>query len=198
MVIPCPWVDNLRTIFLDPAIAMVQKKHQDSMPLIPASALELDAVRKHCRRLVLRRATLSAGIAAVPVPGLDIITAFSMLARLIDDINRAFGLTPAQIDRLQPALRLATYELIRRTGNAVVGKLITRQLTAMVLQRLGMKIAVKHSAKIVPVAGQVVSAAIGFSAFRMIGHQHIDACVAVATELVVLHPAAAATKVAPK
>ena len=124
------------------------------------------------------------------------ITDFSMLARLIDDINRAFGLSPAQIDRLQPALRLATYELIRRTGSAVVGKLITRELAIVVLQRIGMKMAVRHSAKIVPVAGQVISAAIGFSAFRMIGHQHIEACAAVAAGLVILQPAAAATKFA--
>ncbi len=168
---------------------MANRKHHAASTLIPATTLELDAVRQQCRRLVLRRATLSAGIAAVPVPGLDILTDLGMLARLIDDINGAFGLTPAQIERLQPNMRLVTYELVRRMGGIVVGKVVTREIVTLLLQRMGMKIAVKYSAKIVPLAGQVVSAAIGFSAFRTIGHQHIEACAAIAAELVILQPA---------
>lgn len=165
---------------------MAQTHHPGGAARMPVTMREREAVRKHCRRLVLRRATLSAGIGAVPLPGLDVVSDFSMLAKLIDEINQAYGLTPAQIDRLEPTLRLATYEVIRRVGSAVVGRLITHEVVVILLQRIGMKMMVRHSAKIVPVAGQIVSAAIGFSAFRLIGHQHIEACEAVASALELL------------
>lgn len=134
----------------------------------------------------MRRAAISAGVAAVPIPGLDIATDIRMLSRLIEDINAEFGLTPEQINRLQPKLRLVAYEIIVSMSSVLVGKVITRELVTLLLKRTGKKLLVKYSAKIVPIVGQVVSAAVGFAAFRTIGCQHIDACVDIAAELVVL------------
>lgn len=162
------------------------RKNTGGWTLVPSTTNEIDAVRRKCRRLVMRRAAISAGVAAVPIPGLDIATDIGMLTRLIDDINVAFGLTPAQINRLQPTLRLAAYEIVVGMGSVLAGKIVTRELAILLLKRTGMKFLVKYSAKIVPIAGQVVSAAIGFAAFRMIGYQHIDACAEIAAELVVL------------
>jgi hypothetical protein len=133
--------------------------------------------------LVTRRAALSAGVAAVPIPGIDIATDIAMLTGLIDNINIEFGLTPAQIDLLQPKLRLLAYEMIVGIGGVLVGKVVTRELVARLLKRTGLKIIVKHSARIIPFAGQAVSAAIGFATFRTIGNQHIEACAAVAAAL---------------
>jgi hypothetical protein len=151
--------------------------------LVPTTLEEIDAVRKKCRRLVTRRAALSAGVAAVPIPGIDIATDIAMLTGLIDNINIEFGLTPAQIDLLQPKLRLLAYEMIVGIGGVLVGKVVTRELVARLLKRTGLKIIVKHSARIIPFAGQAVSAAIGFATFRTIGNQHIEACAAVAAAL---------------
>lgn len=162
------------------------RKNTGGWTLVPSTTNEIDAVRRKCQRLVMRRAAISAGVAAVPIPGLDIATDIGMLTRLIDDINVAFGLTPAQINRLQPTLRLAAYEIVVGMGSVLAGKIVTRELAILLLKRTGMKFLVKYSAKIVPIAGQVVSAAIGFAAFRMIGYQHIDACAEIAAELVVL------------
>ncbi len=134
----------------------------------------------------MRRAAISAGVAAVPIPGLDIATDIRMLTRLIEDINAEFGLTPEQINRLQPKLRLVAYEIIVGMSSVLVGKVVTRELVTLLLKRTGKKLLVKYSAKIVPIAGQVVSAAVGFAAFRAIGCQHIDACANIAAELVVL------------
>lgn len=162
------------------------RKNTGGWTLVPSTTNEIDAVRRKCQRLVMRRAAISAGVAAVPIPGLDIATDIGMLTRLIDDINVAFGLTPAQINRLQPTLRLAAYEIVVGMGSVLAGKIVTRELAILLLKRTGMKFLVKYSAKIVPIAGQVVSAAIGFAAFRTIGYQHIDACAEIAAELVVL------------
>jgi uncharacterized protein (DUF697 family) len=153
--------------------------------LVPGTQEDIETLRKKCRRLVLRRAAMSAGVAAVPIPGIDIVADLSLLVSLVEDINAEFGLTPAQISRLRPELRLIAYETMVGMSGVLVGKLVTRELVARLLKRTGMKAMVKYSAKIVPVAGQIVSAAVGFAAFRTIGNQHVEACAKVALELLV-------------
>lgn len=162
---------------------MANQKDAGGWTLVPSTERDIDAVRKKCRGLVLRRAAVSAGVAAVPIPGIDIATDLGMLVSLIDDINTEFGLSPGQISQLRPERRLVVYRAMVGLSGVMVGKLVTREVVARLLQRTGMKMMVKYSAKIVPVAGQVVSAMIGFTAFRTIGNQHIDACAKVAGEL---------------
>lgn len=161
------------------------KPEQDAggWALVPGTEEEIAFLRRKCRRLVLRRAAMSAGVAAVPLPGIDIVADLSLLVNLVEQINTEFGMTPAQINRLRPGLRVVAYETMVGMGGVLVGKLVTRDLVARLLKRAGMKAMVKYSAKIVPVAGQIVSAAVGFAAFRTIGNQHVDACVKVAQEL---------------
>ena len=168
---------------------MAHRKHDNEWTLVPSTKDEIDAVRHRCRRIVLRRAAISASVSALPVPGLDIAADLGLLTRSIEEINREFGLTPGQIDRLRPQLKLVAYETLVSMGGVLAGKLVTRELVLQLLKRSGMKMLTKHAARIVPVAGQVVSAAIGFAAFRTIGNQHIDACVQIVGELVVVQDA---------
>lgn len=155
----------------------------DDWILIPASQREIESVCLKCRRMVLRRAAISAGVSAVPIPGVDLAADLGLLLGLIEEINVEFGLTPEQIARLQPDTRVIVYEMLVGMGSLLIGKLVTRELVARLLKRSGMKSMFKHAARIVPVAGQIASAAIGFAAFRAIGNQHIDACAELATEM---------------
>jgi len=52
-----------------------------------------------------------------------------------------------------------------------------------VLKRSAGKIAAKQAGKLVPIAGQIASATIGFFAFRQIGYQHVEACAKVARQV---------------
>ena len=156
--------------------------------LIPDSAADIEQVRTRCRRLVRRRAALSAAVSALPVPGVDMVSDLGLLTVLVQDINQAFGLTPAQIERLQPKFKLLAYEAAAGMGGVLVGKLVTRELLVQVLKRSGMKLLTKQAARLVPLAGQAVSAAIGFAVFRQIGYQHVEACAAVAGELLAARP----------
>jgi uncharacterized protein (DUF697 family) len=151
--------------------------------LLPSSPADIAEVRERCRRLVRRRAALSAGMAAVPIPGIDIVSDMKLLTELIDEINAAFGLTPEQIERMQPKFRLIAYEAAVSVGGMLVGKFITRDLLFKLLAKSGRKLVARQASKIVPLAGQVASAAIGFFAFRQIGYQHVEACARVAAEL---------------
>ena len=148
--------------------------------LLPGTLRDIEAVRRKCRRLVLKRAALSAGLSAVPIPGLDVASDLGLMAKAIEEINVEFGLTPGQIAQLKPEMRLVIYQMTVGMGGMMVGKLITREVVAHMLQKTGFKALARQAAKIVPLAGQVAAASIGFAAFRSVANRHIDACASVA------------------
>jgi uncharacterized protein (DUF697 family) len=155
---------------------------------VPGTQRELDAVVRHCRRMVSKRAAMAAGVAVVPVPGIDWITDVAVLAQLIPDINEAFGLTPAQVERLSPDRRLVVYKAISAGGSMLIGKLVTRELILHALKLVGVRLTTQQAAKYVPIAGQAVSAALTYSALRYVCEQHIQQCVAVSRTLMLTAP----------
>ncbi len=157
--------------------------------LIPGNDADIEQTRDRCRRLVRRRATIAAGFSAVPLPGLDVVSDLSLFTRLVDEVNKEFGLSAEQVERLQPKHRLIAYEAAVGMGGMLVGRLVTRELLLRVFKKVGVKIAGKTVAKLVPIAGSVVSAAIGFTVFRQLGYQHVEACAKVANKLMAARPA---------
>jgi uncharacterized protein (DUF697 family) len=145
---------------------------------------DIERTRERCRAMVRKRAKVAAGFSAVPLPGLDVVSDLSLFARLVEEVNQEFGLSAAQIERLQPKFRLIAYEAAVGMGGMLVGRIVTRELVVRVLSKVGMKIAGKTAAKLVPFAGSLVSAAIGFTVFRQLGYQHVEACARVANKLV--------------
>jgi uncharacterized protein (DUF697 family) len=160
-----------------------RKKNKEEPGLLPMAVEDIGRVRERCRALVRKRAAISAGISAVPIPGVDIAADLTSFASMVEDINKAFGLTPAQIERLQPRMRIAAYQAVAALGGTLVGKLVTKELVLKLLQKSGAKLAAKSAAKVVPLAGQLASAAIGFALFRQMGYQHVEACVKVVHEV---------------
>jgi uncharacterized protein (DUF697 family) len=156
--------------------------------VVPGTQRELDAVIRHCRRMVSRRAAMAAGVAIVPVPGIDWLTDVAMLAKMIPDINHAFGLTPAQVERLSPDRRLVVYKAISAGGSMLIGKLVTRELVLQALKLVGVRLTTQQAAKYVPIAGQAVSAALTYSALRYVCELHIQQCVEVSRQLLLTAP----------
>jgi len=157
--------------------------------LVPETPQQIDAVAKHCRRLVTRRALVGAGVAMVPIPGVDWVTDVAILIKLIPEINRAFGLTPEQVERLSPDRRLVVYKAISAGGSLLVGRLVTREVVMHVLRLVGVRLTTQQAAKYVPVAGQAVSALLTFSALKYVCEQHIRQCQAVVHQLALPAPA---------
>ncbi len=151
----------------------------------------VDAIAKRCRQRVHQRALLAAGVAMVPVPGLDWLTDVGVLVKLLPDINRAFGLAPEQIERLAPERRLVVYKAISAGSGLLVGKLVTRELVLNVLKMVGVRLTTQQVAKYVPIAGQAVSAALTYGALKYVCEQHIQQCIAVRRQLLLPAPAAA-------
>ena len=158
--------------------------------LVPETPTDIEAVARLCRRLATKRALMAAGIAMVPVPGLDWITDVGVLMKLIPEINAAFGLTPEQVERLSPDRRVVVYKAVSAGGSLLVGKLVTRDLLLRMLRMVGVRLTTQQAAKYVPVAGQAISAALTFSALKYVCEQHIRQCEAVARQLMLPAPAA--------
>lgn len=150
---------------------------------VPVSGAEIDTTRTRCLALVKKRAAMSAAVAAVPVPGLDLLADITGFAALVDQINAEFGLTQKQIERLHPRLRVIAYKAAASVGGMLVGKLVTRGAVARLFKVVAGRMAVKTTAKVVPLAGQIASAAIGYTLFKRMGAQHVEACVKVVQEL---------------
>lgn len=163
---------------------MPTKTVSSSAPLPP----EIEATVRRCRRMVSQRALIAAGVAAVPIPGLDWVTDVGILVKLLPKINEAFGLTPEQVDRLSPERRLVVYKAISSGGAMVIGKVITRDLVLTLLKVVGVRLTTQQAAKYVPLAGQAVSAALTYSALRYVCHQHIRQCAEVARQLALPAP----------
>ncbi|MFC5499823.1 hypothetical protein ACFPOE_19940 [Caenimonas terrae] len=140
---------------------------------------ELAARVRYCRRLLNRRALVAAAASAVPVPGLDWAVDAALLSKLVPEINRQFGLSPEQLDQLPHHKREQAQKAIGAIGSMLVGKFITRDLVLRFAGKVGMRMSAKQAARYVPLAGQLVSALVGYSAIRYLGEEHIRDCIAV-------------------
>jgi hypothetical protein len=150
-----------------------------SLQLAEGNPMLMDAVRRS-RKLLNRRAFVGAAASAMPVPGLDWAVDAALLSRLVPAINAEFGLTPAQLDQLPAHEREQVQKAVAMVGSVLVGKFITRDLVIRMAQTLGKRLTARQAAKYVPLAGQAVSAIMGYAAIRYLGEEHIKDCVRVA------------------
>jgi uncharacterized protein (DUF697 family) len=154
----------------------------------PAAADPVETIVQRCRKLVHQRALFAAGVAAVPVPGLDWVTDVGILVKLLPRISMEFGLAPAQIERLAPDRRIVVYKAISAGGGMLVGKVVTRDLVLRLLKLVGVRLTTQQASKFVPLAGQAVSAALTYSALRYVCDLHIRQCADVARQLMLPAP----------
>ncbi|MDP2005618.1 MAG: hypothetical protein Q8K45_08060 [Rubrivivax sp.] len=151
--------------------------------VVDGKGSDLQAIAARCRKKVSQRAMLVAGVAMVPVPGLDWAADIGLLMRLLPQISAEFGLTAEQVERLAPDRRIVVYKVISASGGMLVGKLVTRELVLSLVKMVGVRLTTQQAAKYVPLAGQAVSALLTYSALRYVCEQHIQQCMSVARQL---------------
>ena len=156
--------------------------------VVPGTPAQVEAVVRQCRRLVNSRALVAAGVSVVPIPGVDWVTDVAVLVSVLPAINRAFGLTPEQIERLAPDRRMVVYKAISAGGGMLVGRFVTRELVGRLLRVVGVRLTAQQATKFVPIAGQALSALLTFSALKYVCEQHIQQCVAVSRQLMLPAP----------
>ena len=156
----------------------------------PVNSAALEAAVKRSRKLLNKRALVAAAASAVPVPGLDWAVDAALLSKLIPEINKEFGLTPSQLDKLDPKKRDQVQKAVAMVGSVLIGKFISRDLVLKAATKIGVRLSTKQLAKYVPFAGQIVSAAVGYAAIRYFGEEHMKDCIRVArsAQLALPHP----------
>ncbi|MBK8327583.1 MAG: hypothetical protein IPL02_11530 [Moraxellaceae bacterium] len=141
---------------------------------------EFDIIKEQCRALARKRALVSAGVAVVPVPFLDVVVDASILTVLIPEISQRFGLAPEQIEAFDPETKKVVWSEVAKRGSQFIGLVVTRTVVRQSVQNMATKVISKQVAKFIPFGGQMVAAGLGYFVLRRIVYQHIDDCYAVA------------------
>lgn len=165
---------------------------ESALQLAAGDAALTEAVRR-ARKLLHRRAMVAAAASVVPIPGLDWAVDAALLSKLIPEVNAVFGLTPAQLDQLEPHKRDQVQKAVTLVGSVLIGKFITKDLVLKAAKTVGMRLTTQQLAKYVPLAGQAVSAFMGYTAIRYLGEEHLRDCVRVAKSAQLLLPASTPT-----
>ena len=146
----------------------------------PQNPEELERVKTECMKLVNKRAVLSGVAAAVPLPGVDISADITIMVELLTEINKRFGLSEEQISQLDFERKKVLLVIISSVGNELAGKTISATVVRSVLKKVSNKIAARQVSRLVPLAGQALSAGISFAAMRYLGRQHVEQCYQIA------------------
>lgn len=137
------------------------------------NGLNLEQIRRECQELAKSRAKISAGVAIVPVPFLDVAVDVGMLTKLLPQITERFGLEDKDTAE-------AREKNIKDKVLAVGGLVATRGIVNKTVQGFGGRIIGKQVAKYVPLGGQIVAGTIGYMIFKKITFDHIEECYRVA------------------
>lgn len=135
-----------------------------------------DAALRHCRRLVRRQSLKAAGVSALPVAGVDLFVNAHLLKATVDEISAVHGLAPHQIAALPPALRTRVDDLATELGSYLIGRVVTQQLLMTAVRALGVRLSAQQAAKLAPVAGLAMSAALSGWMFKRLCDRHLEQC----------------------
>ncbi|MDO5690973.1 MAG: hypothetical protein Q4G70_00630 [Pseudomonadota bacterium] len=158
---------------------MVKVKPPNAMELARGHTRLEQAVQRS-RQMLRKRALVAGAAGLVPLPGLDWAADAAMLTQLLPRINAEFGLAPHQIAKLDAREKERVQRAIAMVGSVLIGRIVTRGLVLRFARLLGMRLTTAQVAKYVPIAGQLVSGALGYAALQYLGEQHIRDCVRVA------------------
>ena len=113
--------------------------------------LDLDKVRKECQDMVKARAKISAGVAIIPLPFLDVAIDVVMLSQLFP-------------------------KNIMESITAIGGLIATRGVVNQTVKGFGTRLIGKQIAKYIPLGGQIFAGTLGYIIFKKIADEHINTC----------------------
>ncbi len=145
--------------------------------------LNLDDIREECLALMKKRAYISAGVSAVPVPLLDVAVDAGMLTQLLPEISIKFGLDTEKMAAINFATGDVHWRELGSRSLAFAGLVATRGATRMTIRGLGTRLLSRQVVKFIPLGGPIIAASMGYFVFKKITTDHINECYKVAKEL---------------
>lgn len=153
---------------------------------IPASidpTLDLESIREQCLDLVKKRAYISAGAAAIPIPFFDVVVDVSMLSLLIPEINARFGLAPDQVSVFDLETKQIHWNELRKRGIEFSGFVVARTAIKKSINNFATKMVTKQVTKFIPLGGQMVAAGLGYFIMKKVAEAHVEECYKLATDV---------------
>lgn len=154
---------------------------------------ELEKVKEECFSMVTNRSAASAAAAVAPVPGVDIGADVIMLMEMIPAINKKFGLSPEQIEGLDPQIKKMILVAVTSIGSELIAKQVTKQVIVSLLKTVGVRVATKQVAKYIPFVGTAIAATVSFTAMKYLGNTHVEDCFNVCERLLTRNTAKTVT-----
>ncbi len=139
----------------------------------------VDTLAADLKKRLSRKALWGSASSLIPLPLIDLAVDVALLSNMLTDIHQTFGLTPAQLDALDTGKRHKTFAAIQWVGNRAIGQFVTAAVVKRLIAGAGIKLTAGQLTKVVPVAGQIASAALNYGTLRHIINTHIDDCVKV-------------------
>ena len=152
--------------------------------MLPRTLYELERIRKQCRKMVTKRAVISGAASIIPVPGTDVAVDVVVLTELIQTVNKRFGLSKDMINSYDTKTKILIFNLIKKSGKTMVGKVITREVIIWVIKKTGNRIILKQILKYIPLLGQTASVAISLSTMKFVGNGHVSDCYRLARKVI--------------
>ena len=148
----------------------------DKLPDAIDPSLNLEQIRDECLEQVKKRSYVSAGVAVIPVPFLDVVIDVGMLSLLIPEINARFGLAPDQISVYDPATKKIHWNELRKRGFEFSGLVVARTAAKASLNNLAAKVITKQVTKFIPLGGSIIAASLGYIVMKKVAEVHVDEC----------------------
>lgn len=146
-------------------------------------SLDLDKIRRECQELVKSRAKISAGMATLPVPFLDVAVDATLLTKLLPEISERFGLIEKKSDAANLNNKDDRFNSFKNSLLSFGGLIATRGIVKKTFQGFGGRIISKQVNKYVPLGGTMVAATMSYMIFKKIAFNHIDECYTLAKRL---------------
>ena len=148
----------------------------DKLPDAIDPSLNLEQIRDECLEQVKKRSYVSAGVAVIPVPFLDVVIDVGMLSLLIPEINARFGLAPDQISVYDPATKKIHWNELRKRGFEFSGLVVARTAVKSSLNNIAAKVITKQVTKFIPLGGSIIAASLGYIVMKKVAEAHVEDC----------------------
>lgn len=148
----------------------------EKIPSTIDPSLNLEQVKQECLAMVKNRAKISAGVAVIPIPFVDVAIDASMLTMLLPEISERFGLLEDRVAAIDLESRAVHWGALKDRTVDFAGLMATRGIVKKTIQGFGGRIAAKQVTKFIPLGGQLVAATMGYTIFKKIANDHIEEC----------------------
>lgn len=139
-------------------------------------SLNIEQARLECKELAKARAKISAGVAIIPIPFLDVAIDVVMLSKLLPEISAKFGLEDGNLSDSERQKNITDRIM------TFAGLVATRSVVNQTVKGFGTRIIGKQIAKYIPLGGQIVAGTLGYLIFKKIADEHIENCYKTAKE----------------